>query len=166
MILSTLEILQCWQCGWVLGYLQGYHGHVWMSNSFWRSYYLIQIVQIEKLQFCQQKFSHLFCEEFHLDLHGSGNCYFSQIDLHGVCSNFIKLVSNVLKSYLLLFIHKFMIFALTTNALYLFCNCIYSVFIYCYFCIYWNFLWFIFLLKWNVFIQIVFLLYSYLLGWI
>ena len=47
-ILSQFEILQCWQSGWVLGYLQGYHGHVWMSNSFWRSHYLIQIAQIEK----------------------------------------------------------------------------------------------------------------------
>ena len=40
--------------------------------------------------------------------------------MHGVCSNFIKLVSNVLKSYLLLFIHKLMIFALTTNAIIIF----------------------------------------------
>ena len=29
-------------------------------------------------------FSHLFCEEFQLDLHGSGNFYILQIDLHGV----------------------------------------------------------------------------------
>ena len=34
--------------------------------------------------------------------------------------NFIELVSNVLYSYLLLFIHKLMIFALTTNAIIVF----------------------------------------------
>ena len=40
-------------------------------------------------------------EEFHLDLHGSGNIYFWLIDLHGVCIKFIKLVPNVLKCSLL-----------------------------------------------------------------
>ena len=59
----------------------------------------------------------LFTEEFHLDLHGSRNFY---LDLHGVCINFIELAPNVLKSYLLLFIHKLMIFALTTNAIIVF----------------------------------------------
>ena len=38
--------------------------------------------------------------------------------MNGVCIKFIKIkvAPNVLKSYLLLFIHKLMIFALTTNA--------------------------------------------------
>ena len=34
--------------------------------------------------------------------------------------NFIELVSHVLYSYLLLFIHKFILFALTTNAIVIF----------------------------------------------
>ena len=34
--------------------------------------------------------------------------------------NFIKLVSNVPRSYLLLFIHRLMIFTLTTNAIIIF----------------------------------------------
>ena len=38
----------------------------------------------------------LFTEEFHLDLLGSRNFL---LDLHGVCLNFIELVSNVLYSY-------------------------------------------------------------------
>ena len=119
-ILSQLEILQCWQSGWVLAYLERYHGHVWMSNSCWRSHYLVQITQIEKLQFYQQWFSRLFCEEFQLDLHGSGNFFILLIDLNGVCIEFIKLVQNMFKSYLLLFIHILRIFALTTNAIFVF----------------------------------------------
>ena len=119
-ILSQLEILQCWQSGWVLGYLERYHGHVWMSNSCWRSHYLVQITQIEKLQFYQQWFSHLFCEEFQLDLHGSGNLFILLIDLNGVCIEFMKLVPNMFISYLLLFIHILRTFALTTNAMFVF----------------------------------------------
>ena len=42
------------------------------------------------------------------------------LDLHGVCIKFIKLALNVLKSYLLLFIHRLMILALTTNAIIIF----------------------------------------------
>ena len=34
--------------------------------------------------------------------------------------NFIELAPNVLKSYLLLFIHKLILFALTTNAIIIF----------------------------------------------
>ena len=59
-------------------------------------------------------------EEFHLDLHGSGNFFILPIDLNGVCINFIELTLNVLKSYLLLFIHRLMIMALTTNAIIIF----------------------------------------------
>ena len=42
--------------------------------------------------------------------------------MNGVCIEFIKtkLVSNVLKSYLLLIVHKFLLFALTTNAIIVF----------------------------------------------
>ena len=57
------------------------------------------------------------------------------------------------RSYLLLFIHRLMIFTLTTNAI------IIIIFIMYFHCIYWNLLWLIFLFKWKVFIQIVFLLY-------
>ena len=115
----------------------------------------------------------LFTEEFHLDLHGSRNFY---LDLHGVCINFIELAPNVLKSYLLLFIHKLMIFALTTNAIivfilylylyslkslyllefivvYIFIEVEYLFSLYFY-CIYWTY----------VFISLY--IYSYLLGWI
>ena len=59
-------------------------------------------------------------EEFHLDLHGSGVFYIWLIDLHGVCIKFTKLAPNVLKPYLLLFIHKFILFALTANAIIIF----------------------------------------------
>ena len=61
-------------------------------------------------------------EEFHLDLHGSGNFLFLflLIDLNRVCIKIIKLAPNVLNSYLLIFIHKFILFALTTNAIIIF----------------------------------------------
>ena len=70
-------------------------------------------------------------EEFHLDLHGSGNFF---IDLNRVCIQFIKLAPNVLNSYLLIFIHKFILFTLTTYAilifvLYLYMYLLNSVFI-------------------------------------
>ena len=42
------------------------------------------------------------------------------IDLHRVCIKVIKLAPNVLNSYLLIFIHKFILFALTTNAIMIF----------------------------------------------
>ena len=76
---------------------------------------------MENLQFDKQRFSCLFYEDFHLDLHGSGKFfYFWLIDLNGVCIKFIKLAPNVLKSYLLLFIHKINDVALTTNAILIF----------------------------------------------
>ena len=40
------------------------------------------------------------------------------IDLNGVYIKIIKLAPNVYNSYLLIFIHKFILFALTTNAIY------------------------------------------------
>ena len=43
-----------------------------------------------------------------------------KLDLHEVCINFIELAPNVLKSYLLLFIHRLIILALTTNAIIIF----------------------------------------------
>ena len=79
-----------------------------------------KLQEIEKLHFGKQRFSHLFYEEFQLDLHGSGNFYFLLIDLNGVCIKIIKLAPNVLKSYLLLFIRKLILFALTTNAIIIF----------------------------------------------
>ena len=66
-------------------------------------------------------------EEFHLDLHGSGNCLFLLIDLNRVCITIIKLAPNVLNSYLLIFIHKFILFILD-NKCYNY-NYIYYVFI-------------------------------------
>ena len=64
-------------------------------------------------------------EEFHLDLHGSGNFYIRLIDLHGVCINFIELAPDVLKSYLLFFIQKINDICLDNKCY----NCVYSVFI-------------------------------------
>ena len=75
---------------------------------------------MENLQFDKQRFSCLFYEEFHLDLHGSDNFLFLLIDLNRVCIEIIKLAPNVLNSYLLLFNHKFILFALTTNAILIF----------------------------------------------
>ena len=62
----------------------------------------------------------MFTDEFHLDLHGSGTFLFLLIDLNRVCINIIKLAPNVPNSYLLIFIHKFIIFALTTNVIIIF----------------------------------------------
>ena len=42
------------------------------------------------------------------------------IDLNGVYIKIIKLAPNVHNSYLLIFIHKFILFALTTNAILVF----------------------------------------------
>ena len=42
------------------------------------------------------------------------------IDLNGVYIKIIKLAQNVHNSYLLIFIHKFILFALTTNAILIF----------------------------------------------
>ena len=59
---------------------------------------------------------------------------FLLIDLNRVCIKIIKLAPNVLNSYLLIFIHKFILFDLTTNAilifvLYLYMYLLNSVFI-------------------------------------
>ena len=64
-------------------------------------------------------------EEFHLDLHGSGKFLFLLIDLNRVCINIIKLAPAVLNSYLLIFIHKFILFTLTTYAILIFVLCLY-----------------------------------------
>ena len=45
---------------------------------------------------------------------------FLLIDLNRVCIKIIKLAPNVLSSYLLIFIHKFILFALSTNAIIIF----------------------------------------------
>ena len=62
-------------------------------------------------------FPAFFYEELQFNLHGSGDFCLRLIDLHGVCLNFIDLALNVLISYLLFFIHQFITFALTTNAI-------------------------------------------------
>ena len=49
-----------------------------------------------------------------------GLVIFLLLDLHGVCIKIIKLAPNVLKSYLVLFIHKFILFALTTHNIIIF----------------------------------------------
>ena len=49
-----------------------------------------------------------------------GLVIFLLIDLNRVCIEIIKLAPNVLSSYLLIFIHKFILFALTTNAILIF----------------------------------------------
>ena len=64
-------------------------------------------------------------EEFHLDLHGSGNFLFLLIDLNRVCIKIIKLAPNVPNSYLLIFIPKFILFVLTTNAIIIFIMSLY-----------------------------------------
>ena len=51
---------------------------------------------------------------------GLVNFLFLLIDLNRVCINIIKLAPDVLNSYLLLFIHKFILFALTTHAIIIF----------------------------------------------
>ena len=45
---------------------------------------------------------------------------FLLIDLNRVCIKIIKLAPNVLNSYLLIFIHKFILFALTANTILIF----------------------------------------------
>ena len=50
---------------------------------------------------------------------------FLLINLNRVCIEIIKLAPNVLNSYLLLFNHKFILFALTTNAILIFIMCLY-----------------------------------------
>ena len=64
-------------------------------------------------------------EEFHLDLHGSGNFYFFTKRLeHGLYENY-QTGTKCAYSYLLIFIHKFILFCLDNKCY----NYIYYVFI-------------------------------------
>ena len=85
----------------------------------------IKCVKLGKLHFDKQRFSRLFYEEFHIDLHGSGNFYFLLIDLNRVCIKFIKLAPNVPNSYLLICIHNFSHIYLNNKCY----NCVSYVFI-------------------------------------
>ena len=70
--------------------------------------------------------------------------------MHGVCIQ-LKLAPYVLKSYLLLFIHKLILFALTTNAIIIFITYLYMYLLKSLYLLELILIYILF--KWNVFIS-------------